>query len=106
MGHGFQADPSAELEVVGQMRGQPTVVEAEELLEHQAGYKLVLGELLGAVFVAVRRQGLADSLVGDVQDPARRFARGHISYYDAMCTKFHRFSTEQLVMPPCGTQRS
>jgi hypothetical protein len=69
--------------VVGQVLGEPTIVEAEELLEHQAGQELGLGELLRAEPVSMRRQGLTGRVVRDLQDPARGFARGHISYYVA-----------------------
>lgn len=84
---GPHADLAGKLWVVGQMIGQAAVVEAQELLEHQAGQQLGLGELLGAVLVSVRRDGL----VGGLQDPAWGSGRRHISYYNAMCTKVHSF---------------
>jgi hypothetical protein len=86
-----QADLAAEVQVIGQVCRQPAVVEAEELLEHQAGEELVLGELPGAEPMPMRRQGLAGGVVGDLEDAARRFARNHISYYDARCTEVHGF---------------
>ena len=74
-----QVDQPAEVGVVGQVLGQPAVVEAGELLEHQAGQELGLGELLGAELVAVRGAGPAGRLVGDLEHPARGFARRHTS---------------------------
>jgi hypothetical protein len=97
--HRAQADLAAEFGIIGQVRRQPAVVEAQELLEHQAGQELGLGELLGAEPVPMRRQRLAGSVVGDLQDQARGFARNHISYYDARCTEVHGFSTEQARTP-------
>ena len=79
VGDGPQADQAAEVGVVGQVRGEPAVVEAQELLEHQAGQELGLGELLGAELVSVRGEGLTGGVVGNLEDPARGFARGHIS---------------------------
>ena len=78
-----------------QQRGQPTVVEAQELLEHQTGQELRRVELLGAVLVPVRKQDVVGGGVGDLQDPARGFARGHISYYVARFSQVRRISTEQ-----------
>src|SRR5262249_13575178 len=54
------------------------------------------GELLRAELVPVRGEGLAGRLVGDLEDPARRFAGGHISYYEPRWTRVQTFSTEQL----------
>ena len=68
-GAGSETIESLQLEVartVGEVRGQSAIVEAEELLEHQAGHELVLGELLGAVLVPVRRQGAAEVPLHDV----------------------------------------
>ena len=53
--------------------------EVGELLEHQAGQELGLGELLGAELVPVRGEGLAGRLVGDLEHPARGFAGLHTS---------------------------
>ena len=57
MGDVLQVDQPGKVGVVGQVLGQPAVVEAEELLEHQAGQELGLGELLGAELVLVARAG-------------------------------------------------
>ena len=51
MGNDLQTDHVAQVGVVGQVLRQPSVVEARELLEHQAGQELGLGELLGAELV-------------------------------------------------------
>jgi hypothetical protein len=67
-----------------------------ELLEHQAGQQLGLSELLGAELVAMRRSGLAGGFVGDLQNPARRFACLHISYYMASSGQVRWISTEQV----------
>ena len=79
VGDDLQVDHPAEVGVVGQVRGEPAVVEARELLEHQAGHELGLGELPGAELVPVRGEGLAGGLVGDLEGPARGFAGSHIS---------------------------
>ena len=79
VGDGLQVDQRAEVGVVGEVRGQPPVVEARELLERQARHELVLGELLGAELVPVRGERLAGRLVGDLEHPARRFAGLHTS---------------------------
>ena len=79
MGDDLQADQGAEIGVVGQMRGQPSVVEPGELLEDQAGQELMLGELLGAELVPICRECLAGRFVCDQKHPARRFAGLHIS---------------------------
>ena len=61
------------------MRSQAPIIEARELLEHQARQELVLGELLRAELVSVRGQRLTGRLVGDLEHPARRFAGLHTS---------------------------
>ena len=66
----FRPIERAEVGVVGQVLGQPPVVEARELLEHQAGQELRLGELLGAELVACAEL-LAGRLVGDPEHPSR-----------------------------------
>ena len=76
---GLQPDQGTEVGVVGEVRSQPAIVEARELLEHQAGQELGLDELLGAELVPVRREGLAGRLVSDLKHPARRFAGLHNS---------------------------
>ena len=65
--------------MVDEVLGQPAVVEARELLEHQAGQELGLGELLGAELVRVLGQRPAGRLVGDPEHPARGFAGLHTS---------------------------
>ena len=74
-----QVEQAGQLGVVGQVIGEATVVEAQELLDHQATEELGLGEFLGAVDMAVVRDGLASGVVGDLEDPDWRFAGGHIS---------------------------
>jgi hypothetical protein len=91
----LQADQAAQLGVVGQVRRQAAVVQPGELLEDQAGQELGLGELLGAGLMSMFRQRLAGGLVGDLQHPALGFTRSHISYYEALLMKVHRFSTKQ-----------
>jgi hypothetical protein len=78
------------------MLGEPAIVEARELLEHQACQELGLGELAGAVDVAVRRHRLAGRFVRDSEDPARGFAGSHISYYVERSDQVRGFSTEQV----------
>ncbi len=80
MGDDPQVDQPGQVGVVGEVLGEPAIVEPRELLEHQAGQELVLGELLGAELVPVRGEGLTGGVVGDLEDPARGFAGGHISY--------------------------
>ena len=79
MGDGLHADLRPEVEVIGEVLRQPAVVEARELLEHQAGQELGLGELLGAELVPMRGECLASRLVGDLKHPARGFAGLHNS---------------------------
>lgn len=67
--------------MVGEVRRQAAVVEARELLGHQAGQELGLGELLGAELMPARGEGLTGGLVGDLEHPARGFAGLHTSYY-------------------------
>src|SRR5262249_10189931 len=78
VGDVVQAEDGGHLGVLGQMLGEASVVEAEELLEDQAGQELGLREGLGAVDVAVGRDRLPGGVVRDLEDPARRFAGGHI----------------------------
>ena len=61
------------------------------------GQQLGLGKLLGVVLVSVRRKSPAGGLVGDLKDPARGFARSHISYYMAKSGQVRGISTEQLM---------
>jgi hypothetical protein len=75
--HGFHADLAGKVGVVAKVRGEAAVVEAQELLEHQAGQQLVLSKLLGAELVPVRGESLTGSIVRHLQDPARGFARRH-----------------------------
>ena len=79
VGDGLQGDQAAEVGMVGEVLAQPAVVEARELLEHQAGQELRLGELLGAELVSVRGHSPTGRLVGDLEHPARRFAGLHTS---------------------------
>jgi hypothetical protein len=79
VGDGHQPDQRREAGVVGQVLGQPAVIEAREVLEHQAGHELGLGKLLGAELVPVRGESPAGRLVGGQEDPARGFAGSHIS---------------------------
>ena len=65
--------------MVDQVGDGAAIVEAEELLEHQAGQELRLSELLGAERMPMRGEGLAGGVVGDLEHPARGFARRHIS---------------------------
>ena len=58
---------------------QPAIVEAGELLEHQAGQELGLGELLGTELVPMRGDCPAGGLVGHLEGPARGFAGLHDS---------------------------
>lgn len=59
-----------------------SVVELEELLQHQTGEQLVLGELLGTAWVAVRRHRVPRHLIRDTQYSTRGFARAcHIYGY-------------------------
>ena len=48
MGHGFHPDLTGDIGVVHEVLGEAAVVEAHELLEHQARQQLGLGKLLGA----------------------------------------------------------
>jgi hypothetical protein len=93
--HCPQPDLAGQVGVVDEMLGQTAVVEVRELLEHQAGQQLGLSELLGAELVAMRRNGLAGGFVGDLQNPARRFACLHIPYYVASSGQVRWISTEQ-----------
>ena len=77
MRHGFHADLAGNVWVVAKVRGEATVVEAQELLEHQAGQQLGLSKLLGAELVPVRGESLTRSIVRHLQDPARGFACRH-----------------------------
>jgi hypothetical protein len=79
VGHGPQPDLAGQVGVIGKMLGKPPVVQVRELFEHQAGQQLRLSELLGAEFVAMRRNGFAGGFVGDLENPARGFACLHIS---------------------------
>jgi len=76
--------------VIDELRGQTAVVEVRELFEHEAGQQLGLSKLIGAVLVSVR----TNSPVGDLQDPARGFARSHISGYVARSGQVRWISTE------------
>jgi hypothetical protein len=76
--------------VVNEVLGQAAVVEVRELFEHQAGFQLGLGKLLGAVLVSVRRESPACGL----QDPARGFACLHISYHLARSAQVRGISRE------------
>ena len=102
VGHGFQPDLTGDIGVVHEVLGEAAVVEAQELLEHQARQQLGLGKLLGAELVSVRRGSLAGSVVRDLQDSARGFARSHISYYVARFDQVRRISTEHVrpLFPP------
>jgi hypothetical protein len=80
--------------VVNEVLGQAAVVEVRELFEHQAGFQLGLGKLLGAVLVSVRRESPASGLVGGLQDPARGFACLHISYHLARSAQVRGISRE------------
>src|ERR1700744_158254 len=82
--------------MVGQMLGQSAVVEAREVLEHQAGQELGLGELLGAELVPVRGEGPAGRVVRGLEDPAGGFAGKHISLYEPKWTVVHGFSPEHV----------
>src|SRR5882724_12273484 len=53
----LQAEGLDQRRAVGQMRYNATIVGLEKVLQHQAGEKLMLGELLGAVAMRVQRQG-------------------------------------------------
>ena len=79
MWNDLQTDHVAQVGVVGQMLRQSAIVEAQELLEHQAGQELGLGELLGAELVSVRGQRPAGCLVGNLVHATRGFASRHIS---------------------------
>ena len=52
--------------MVGQVFDEPAIIEAEELLEDQAGQELGLSELLGAESVPMRSDGLTGRVVGDL----------------------------------------
>ena len=95
MGNDLQSDRVGEITMVRQMISQPTVVNSEELLEHQASQQLRLRELLGAVFVAVWWQRSAGGLVRNMQNTARGFASRHITLYVARSNQVRPFSTEQ-----------
>ena len=97
MRHGCHPDLTGDIGVVHEVLGEAAVVEAQELLEHQARQQLGLGKLLGAELVSVRRDSLAGSVVRDLQDSARGFARSHISYYVARFGQVRRISTEQSI---------
>jgi hypothetical protein len=77
VGHGFHADLAGKVGVVAEVGGEAAVVEAQKLLEHQAGQQLMLSKLLGAEFVSVRGESLTGSIVRHLQHPARGFARRH-----------------------------
>jgi hypothetical protein len=77
VGDDLQADEAGQVGMVGEVVGQAAIVEPRELLEGQAGQELVLGELLGAELVPVRGEGPASHVVGDLEDPSWRLARGH-----------------------------
>jgi hypothetical protein len=81
--------------MVFQVRRDASVVSAQELLEHQVGHELRLGEVLWAKLVPVHGEGLRRRLVGDLESLARGFARSHISVYDPKWTAVHGFSTAQ-----------
>jgi len=78
VGHCPQPDLAGKVGVVDKVLGQTPVVEVRELFEHQASQQLRLSELLGAELVSMRRNGLAGGFVGDLENPARRFACLHI----------------------------
>ena len=77
MGDHSERQEARQFAVVGQVLDEPAIIEAEELLEHQAGQELGLSELLGAEPVPMRRDGLTGRVVGDLEDAARGFAQGH-----------------------------
>ena len=91
VGDDLQADEAGRVGMVGEVVGQAAIVEPRELLEDQAGQELVLGELLGAELVPVRGEGPASRVVGDLEDPSWRLARGH-AYTTSRAGQ--RFSTE------------
>jgi hypothetical protein len=95
VGHGYHADLTGKVFVVAEVSGQTAVIEAQELLEHQAGQQLVLSKLLGTELVSVRGESLTGSIVCDLQDPARGFARRHTLQYVARSCQVRWFSTEQ-----------
>ena len=99
VGHGFHPDLTGDIGVVHEVLGEAAVVESQELLEHQARQQLGLGKLLEAELVSVRRDSLASSVVRDLQDSARGFARSHISYYVARFGQVRRISTEHVCPP-------
>ena len=79
VGDGLQVDQRTKVAVVVEVLSQSPVVEARELLEHQARQELGLGELLGAELVCVRGERAAGRLVGDLEHTARGFAGLHTS---------------------------
>jgi hypothetical protein len=79
VGYDLRVDLPGQVGMIGEVVGQPAIVEARELLEHQAGQELGPGELLGAEPVPVSGKGLTGGVVGDPQDAARGLAGGHIS---------------------------
>lgn len=61
MRSGLEFDRDLQVVAVGQQRRRPAIVFFLELLEHQAGEQLRLGELLGRKLVRIKRQtALAD----------------------------------------------
>jgi hypothetical protein len=73
----FHPDLTSQIAVVAEMNSQAAVIEAQELLEYQAGEQLGLRELLRAKLMPVRGKSLRGRIVRDLKNPAWGFACRH-----------------------------
>lgn len=72
-----QFDHRAQIGRVQQQLPDAAIVELEKVLERQTSEELMLGELLGAEVMRIRRQRFARLRVGDLQHLPWRFAGLH-----------------------------